>query len=77
MKKPDFPPSGLLDITRFPEPRPERGFRAAGTVNQGRAPWLTTLLPAGLSIEECCAAAQGLRSPYETASVVSVYDQLS
>ena len=60
-----------LDITRFPEPRPVRGFCAAGTVNQGRAPWLTTLLPAGLSMEECCAAAQGLRSPYETASVVS------
>ena len=60
-----------LDITRFPEPRPVRGFCAAGTVNQGRAPWLTTLLPADLSMKECCAAAQGLRSPYETASVVS------
>ena len=61
----------VLDITRFPEPRPVRGFCAAGTVNQGRDPWLTTLLPAGLSMKECCAAVQRLRSPYETASVVS------
>ena len=52
-----------LDLTKVADPRPREGFVSAGAAEQGKSPWLHTLLGAELDMWECCQSAKDLQSP--------------
>ena len=72
---------GALDITGFKEPRPSSLCVHTGAVEQGKSPWLNTLLDSELLMHECCCVAQSLDSPLRnnislSPSVESVVDSI-